>query len=93
VTHTVDPGHHHLLQRIERFVAALERYGRNPNRREAYHSLVAIECLRAGRYEDGERAIQSAKHVEAIPTQMATLPGLYDHLTTQELRTALGCRT
>ena len=78
-----------LCQRIHRFVLVLERFRRNPNRREAYHVLSAIESLREGRYEAGMEAIRAAEHVEPIPDRLATLPGLHDDMTATELRQAL----
>ena len=78
-----------LCQRIHRFVLVLERFRRNPNRREAYHILSAIEALREERYEAGMQFIRAAEHVEPIPDGLALLPGLHDDMTAVELRQAL----
>lgn len=78
-----------LCQRIHRFVLVLERFKRNPNRREAYHVLSAIEALREGRYEAGLQCIRAAELVAPIPDGLALLPGLHDDMTTIELRQAL----
>lgn len=78
-----------LGKRIHRFVLVLERFRRNPNRREAYHALSAIESLREGRYEAGMESIRAAEHVEPIPDGLAILPGLHDDMTAAELRQAL----
>ena len=78
-----------LCQRIHRFVLVLERFRRNPNRREAYHILSAIEALREQRYEAGMQFVRSAEHVEPIPDGLAILPGLHDDMTAAELRQAL----
>jgi len=78
-----------LCQRIHRFVLVLERFRRNPNRREAYHILSAIEALREGRYDAGMESIRAAEHVEPIPDGLALLPGLHDDMTATELRQAL----
>lgn len=78
-----------LCQRIHRFVLVLERFRRNPNRREAYHILSAIESLREGRYDAGMEAIRAAEHVAPIPEGLALLPGLHDDMTAGELREAL----
>lgn len=78
-----------LVRRIHRFLTVFERYGRNPNRREGYYTLLAIECLRAERYEEGEQAMLAAETLEAIPPERATLPGPHDEATTADLRTAL----
>jgi hypothetical protein len=78
-----------LSQRIHRFVLVLERFKRNPNRREAYHVLSAIEALREGRYEAGLQCIRAAELVSPIPEGLALLPGLHDDMTAGELRRAL----
>lgn len=89
MTDLADATRHSLCQRIHRFVLVLERFRRNPNRREAYHVLSAIEALREGRYEAGIEAIRAAEHVEPIPDGLAVLPGLHDDMTPIELRQAL----
>lgn len=78
-----------LCQRIHRFVLVLERFRRNPNRREAYHILSALELLREGRYDAGIEAVRAAEHVAPIPDGLALLPGLHDDMTAAELRQAL----
>jgi len=78
-----------LCQRIHRFVLVLERFKRNPNRREAYHALSAIEALREGRYEAGLQCIRAAELVAPIPEGLSLLPGLHDAMTATELRQAL----
>lgn len=55
-----------LSHRIHRFVGVFERYKRRPDPREALHVLCAIECLREGSYEDGEREIGAAEQVFAL---------------------------
>lgn len=89
MTDLPDPTRLTLCQRIHRFVLVLERFRRNPNRREAYHVLSAIEALREGRYEAGLQCIRAAEHVEPIPESLALLPGLHDDMTATELRQAL----
>lgn len=78
-----------LVRRIHRFLTVFERFGRNPNRREGYYALLAIECLRAERYEEGDQAMLAAETLEAIPQERATLPGLHDETTVADLRAAL----
>lgn len=78
-----------LSQRIHRFVLVLERYKRNPNRREAFHVLSALECLQEERYAAGLEAIRAAEHVEPIPDGVALMRGLHDDITVGELREAL----
>lgn len=89
MTDLADATRHLLCQRIHRFVLVLERFRRNPNRREAYHILLAIESLREGRYEAGLEAVRAAEHVAPIPEALALLPGLHDDMTAGELRQAL----
>ena len=89
MTDLADATRHSLCQRIHRFVLVLERFRRNPNRREAYHILLAIELLREGRYEAGIEAVRAAEHVAPIPDGLALLQGLHDDMTAGELRQAL----
>lgn len=89
MTDLADATRHSLCQRIHRFVLVLERFRRNPNRREAYHVLSAIEALREGRYDVGMEAIRAAEHVAPIPDGLALLPGLHDDMTGTDLRQAL----
>ncbi|WP_421997315.1 hypothetical protein [Reyranella sp.] len=78
-----------LTRRFERFVATLERVRRQPNRREAYHLLVALECFAAGDAAGAERAIQNAERLAALPAAVAAMSGIHDHMTTQDLRRRL----
>lgn len=89
MTDLADATRHLLCQRIHRFVLVLERFRRNPNRREAYHILSAIESLREGQFEAGMEAVRAAEHVDPIPDGLALLPGLHDDMTATELRQAL----
>ncbi len=89
MTDLADATRHSLCQRIHRFVLVLERFRRNPNRREAYHVLSALEALRDGRYDVGMEAVRAAEHVDPIPEGLAVLPGLHDDMTATELRQAL----
>lgn len=74
-----------LVRHIQRFVAILERNRRQPNRREAYHVLVALECLEAGDCERGEQEMRDAEHLVALPTPVAGLQGIHEKMTTQQL--------
>lgn len=78
-----------LCQRIHRFVLVLERYKRNPNRREAYHILSAIDCVKEERYAEGIEAVRAAEHVDPIPDGVVLMRGLHDDITVGELREAL----
>ena len=89
MTDLADATRHLLCQRIHRFVRVLERFRRNPNRREAYQILTAIELLREGRYDAGMEAVRAAEHVAPIPDGLALLPGLHDDMSVGELRKAL----
>ncbi len=78
-----------LSRRIHRFLVVFERYGRRPNRREAYYLMLAIECLKDARYEDGEAAMSAAERVDAVPEPAASTSGLHEDTTAAELRAAL----
>lgn len=75
-----------LTRRLQRFVDALERVRRPPNRREAYHALVALECLQAEHYEQGDEAMRRVEHLTALPPEVATQRGPQDGMTTVKLR-------
>jgi hypothetical protein len=78
-----------LVQRLQRFIDALERVKRQPNRREAYHALVVVECLRDGRHEQGEEAMLKVERVSPLPPGAALQSGPYDTTTTRQLRDLL----
>lgn len=80
-----DTARQDLVRRIQRFVTALERVKRQPNRREAYHALVALECLQGGDYEQGEQAMRNAEQVAALPPEVAMAPGIHETMTTRLL--------
>lgn len=84
-----DPLSAALVRRIHRFIQVLERFKRQPGRREAYYALLAIDCLRDGRFGDGAEAMNAAERVEAIPMTVSDLPGLHDNTTASDLRAAL----
>lgn len=89
MTDPADVTRHTLCQRIHRFVLVLERYKRNPNRREAYHVLSAIDCVKEERYAEGIEAIRAAEHVDPIPDGVVLMRGLHDEITVGELRESL----
>jgi hypothetical protein len=74
-----------LAQRLEPQVKALERVKRDPNRREAYYLLVALDCLKAGASEDGLEAMLKAERVAPLPAAAARR-GPHDATTTEDLR-------
>lgn len=78
-----------LIQRIDRFLKVLERVRRQPNRREAYHLVEAIQCLRAEALEQGEEAMVRAEKLSPIPPQLAGQPGPHEALTVADLRSGL----
>jgi hypothetical protein len=78
-----------LIRRIRRFVAILERARRQPNRREAYHVLFALECLQGGKYEEGGKAMRDAEHVVALPAALSGVQGIHEKMTTQQLNARL----
>jgi hypothetical protein len=78
-----------LIRHVRRFVSILEGFRRQPNRREAYHVLVALECLQAGNYEEGEKAMRDAEHLIALPAEVSGLLGIHEKMTTHELSVRL----
>jgi len=85
----VEMGREDLIRRIRRFVAILERVRRQPNRREAYHVLLALQCLQVGNYEEGEQAMRDAEHVVALPAALSGVQGIHEKMTTQLLKARL----
>jgi hypothetical protein len=78
-----------LEQRLQRMLAGIERAGRNPNRREAYHIGVAIEHLRSGRLAESEEALGKAARVEPIPPDVGAQTAFNEVPTVAQLRMAL----
>jgi hypothetical protein len=78
-----------LVRRIRPFVAILERVRRQPNRREAYHVLFALECPQAGNYQEGGKAMSDAEHVVALPAALSGVQGIHEKMTTQQLNARL----
>ena len=85
---TPDAARRRLGSRIAFLLQGWERYGRDPNRREAFHVMEALRCLRAGRYDEGEVAVARAELVRPIPDHAAG-PGPHDQALTVDLRAAL----
>ncbi|CAN5895884.1 hypothetical protein BH11PSE3_BH11PSE3_15920 [soil metagenome] len=78
-----------LIQRIDRFLKVLERVRRQPNRREAYHLVEAIQSLRAQAHEQGEQAMTRAEKLTPLPAEVAGQPGPHEALTVADLRAGL----
>ena len=83
-----DAVRHRLAARISLLLQGWERHGRDPNRREAFHVMEALSCLRAGRYDEGEVAVARAELVRPVPDYAAG-PGPHDQALTADLRAAL----
>lgn len=80
--------HAALAGRIDRFIRALERMKRPPNRRETYHAIDALQHLADGRSEDGDRAIARAERLEPLPPHAAAALASNENLTLEQLRQA-----
>ena len=78
-----------LAQRIDRFVRGLERAKRSPNRRESFHILQALRCLRDGLPEDGLAAVVDAERVAPVPPTAAALPETNQPVSAAQLRATL----
>jgi hypothetical protein len=83
-----DAARRRLASRIALLLQGWERHLRDPNRREAFHVMEALRCLRAGRYEEGEIAAARAELVRPIPVSAAG-PGPHDQALTADLRATL----
>ena len=66
-----------LASRISLLLQGWDLHRRDPNRRQAFHVMEALRCLRAGRYGEGEVAVVRAELVRPIPDDMAG-PGPHD---------------
>ena len=75
-----------LAHRIHRFIRALERVMRHPNRREAYHVVEAMQHMLAGRYGEGEDAMLRAERVAPVPAEAIAKLGPHEAMTTEQLR-------
>jgi hypothetical protein len=85
-----DPGERlALARRIDRFVRGLERAKRPPNRREGFHILQALRCLRDGAPAAGLAAIADAERVAPLPADAAALPETNHPVMAAQLREAL----
>ena len=78
-----------VAQRIERFLAGLDRAHRPPNRRELYYLRQALHKLEAGQYPEGEDAMMRAEGPNAIPEHAANDLGTNAMATVTELQAEL----
>ena len=79
-----------LAERIAKFLAGLERAGRQPNRRESYHLREALEMIESERYNDAEAAVIKAEHAAPLPAHAASLVQTNELGAVEHLRAALG---
>lgn len=77
-----------LAGRIDRFIRALERMKRPPNRRETYHAIDALQHLADGRPVEGDKAIARAERLEPLPPHAAAALASNEGLTLEQLRQA-----
>ncbi len=78
-----------LSNRIDRFLALLERNRRPPNCRERYHLVDALQHLYEGESEEVEAALARAEKVEPLPSHLAAQPIPSDSVTVDNLREGL----
>ena len=78
-----------IIQRIDRFLAGLERMKRQPNRREGYHIRHAFEHLRSERYREAEEALTKAEHIAPLPAHTASMLATNQSVTVLQLRSQL----
>lgn len=75
-----------VADRIDRFLIALERAKRDPNRRELFWLREALAGLEESHYPDGENAMDNAERAMPIPEHAAGDPGTNPGMTVTELR-------
>jgi hypothetical protein len=78
-----------IVQRLRRILAGYERAKRRPNRREAYHICMAIECLEAGRLGESDEALRKAEHIAPIPPHVALQTDFNVIPTVEQIRIAI----
>ena len=80
---------HALALRVDRFLRGLERAKRQPNRRESYHVVEALDMLREARYADGDAAMTRAERVAPLPDAAARQFGQHEPVPTAQLSATL----
>jgi hypothetical protein len=80
---------HALALRIDRFLRGLERAKRQPNRRESYHVVEALDRLKEARYADGDAAMTRAERVAPLPETAARQFGQHEPVATAQLSATL----
>jgi hypothetical protein len=79
-----------LAQRIARFIDAVEKEGREPNRVEGDYALSALGHLAVDQWPDGELAMLKAERAAtATPQEIAMVRAAYDPVTVKHLRSEL----
>jgi hypothetical protein len=78
-----------VAQRIERFLASLERDGRLPNRRDRFYLREALEKLATGQFPTAEEAMLKAERSLSIPEALAEDLSKSDRVTVVDLRAQL----
>jgi hypothetical protein len=76
---------HALALRIDRFLRGLERARRQPNRRESYHVVEALDLLKQARYADGDAAMTRAERVAPLPDAAARQFGQHEPVSIAQL--------
>ena len=80
---------HTLALRVDRFLRGLERARRQPNRRESYHVVEALDLLREAKYADGDAAMTRAERVAPLPDAAARQFGQHEPASTAQLAATL----
>jgi len=81
----------HLAERVRRFLAALEKQHREPNRLEGDQLLTALGHLIGDQLPQAEQAMQRAEAAHtATPQQLANIRAGYGPVTAEHVRSQLG---
>lgn len=79
-----------LVQRVTRFLDALDRESRDPNRVEGDHVLSALGHLAVDQWPHGEEAMMRAERaITATPQEITNVRAAYEPATTKRLRAEL----
>ena len=79
-----------VAERVGRFLNALQRARRQPNRRELFWLRHALVNLQDAAYPAGEEAMDKAERTLPIPAHAAHDPGTNAGTTVEHLRAELG---
>jgi hypothetical protein len=78
-----------VVDRIDRFLTALQRAKRAPNRRELYWLRLALLNLQEGQYPAGEDAADKAERTLPVPERAANDLNTNTGATVEQLRAQL----